>query len=301
MKAWALRIAISLVGLVVLLVVIVTALYAYLSSQTNGEILSGGEKRRFLLHVPANYDPSTPAPLVISLHGAYLYPGFQMRLTHWNVLADIQGFIVVYPKAAGLPGVWRMTPEAELEIEVQFFSDLIDKLSESYNIDASRIYANGFSNGAAMTFMLSCTLPDRIAAFGMVATPVVPWEWCPRDEPAPLIAIHGTEDPFAPYEGGENFLTTEPLLSMREWASRAAQRNACKLESSTAEPEAIIDVRRYTDCADNAVVELHTIRGAGHVWPGGMTFPGSFAGSNSASMDATEQLWQFFSEHRVAP
>ena len=31
------------------------------------------------------------------------------------------------------------------------------------NIDRKRIYANGLSNGGGMSFVLSCTLADRIA------------------------------------------------------------------------------------------------------------------------------------------
>ena len=52
--------------------------------------------------------------------------------------------------------------------DVRFISELIDKLEAAYNIDPARIYANGFSNGGGMAFVLSCTLSDRIAAVGMV-------------------------------------------------------------------------------------------------------------------------------------
>ena len=129
----------------------------------------------------------------MSLHGAYLWPGFQRRLSLWNEVADAQGFIVAYPAALGFPRLWRgQAPGPELAREVRFFADLIDELSVRFNIDSTRIYANGYSNGAAMTFMLSCTLADRIAAFGMVATAVVPWDWCEDRRPIPMIAFHGT-------------------------------------------------------------------------------------------------------------
>lgn len=42
-------------------------------------------------------------------------------------------------------------------------------LETSYDIDRRRIYANGMSNGGGMTFVLSCTLSDRIAAVGPVS------------------------------------------------------------------------------------------------------------------------------------
>ena len=55
---------------------------------------------------------------------------------------------------------------------------LIEKLEASYNIDKTRIFANGMSNVGGMAFVLSCTLSDRIAAVGMVSAGLDPdWNW----------------------------------------------------------------------------------------------------------------------------
>jgi poly(3-hydroxybutyrate) depolymerase len=42
-------------------------------------------------------------------------------------------------------------------------------LEAEYNIDSTRIYADGMSIGGGMAFALSCRLSDRIAAVGAVA------------------------------------------------------------------------------------------------------------------------------------
>src|SRR5256886_17323628 len=63
-------------------------------------------------------------------------------------------------------GTWT---EAGLMRDVRFISELIDTLEAAYNIDPTRIYANGLSAGGGMAFVLSCTLSDRIAAGGLVA------------------------------------------------------------------------------------------------------------------------------------
>lgn len=297
MRTLVLRCVAVLAGLIVTLLLFLVLAYAYLSTRTNGELTSLNENRSYLLYVPDSYDPTTPTPLVISLHGAFLYPRFQMRLTKWNELADQEGFIVVYPKAAGVPGQWRMMAGDELSTEVRFFSDLIDDLSMTYNIDPDRIYANGFSNGAAMTNMLACNLPDRIAAFGMVATPVTPWEWCEDSRPAPIIAIHGAKDPFSLYEGGENFLTTEPLPSIHDWISWWAERNRCNSGPVYSEPRETVEVMQYSDCSQGASVMLYSLMEAGHIWPGGMRFPGNSAGPNSDRIDGTRVMWSFFQNH----
>src|SRR6185503_8680433 len=78
-----------------------TATYYSLYYQTNGSLVVDGKERQYLLHVSKKYDRSKPAPLVISLHGAMNWPGFQRDTTRWNGLADEQGFLVVYPAGTG--------------------------------------------------------------------------------------------------------------------------------------------------------------------------------------------------------
>src|SRR5947209_15439212 len=98
-------------------------------------------------------------------------------------------------------GTWT---EAGLMRDVRFISELIDTLRAAYNIDPTRIYANGLSIGGGMAFVLSCTLSDRIAAVGMVAAAQsLPSSWCTDHRPVPMIAFHGTADPIVPYQGGD--------------------------------------------------------------------------------------------------
>src|SRR5439155_18562429 len=172
--------ALALIGLPVVIVPI-EAFSFYSANRDNGSFVSSGEKREYLLYVPRSYDRSKPTALVISMHGAGLWGASQRDISRWNDLADREGFIVVYPSGVGGKGVrvWRAEPGDDLTKDVRFISDLIDTLSASYNIDSTRIYANGLSNGGGMSFALSCTLSDRIAAVGMVASAqTLPWTWC---------------------------------------------------------------------------------------------------------------------------
>lgn len=297
MAKWILRILAVCAGIICLLTVLVVSAYFYLSTRTNGELVSGNNKRTFLFYVPESYDPSSPTPLIISLHGAFLYPRFQKKITQWNDLADEEGFIVVYPKASGFPPLWGMEPGEKLTTELQFFSDLIDWFADEYTIDENRVYVNGFSNGAAMTSMLACTMADRIAAFGLVATPVAPQDWCQSPDPAPIIAVHGTSDPYSLYYGGENFLTDDPLPALEDWIKMWADINQCNPVPEWSETAADVQITSYTACMDGASVRAITIENAGHVWPGGMEFPGNFAGPNSDSINTTEVMWEFFQQH----
>jgi len=100
------RVLLIVIGLPTALVL--TA-FAYLSlvDRTSGTIVSSGQKREYLLHVPRSYDPAKPTPLVISMHALALWPAAQMEMSHWNKVADEHGFIVVYPSGTGVVKIWR--------------------------------------------------------------------------------------------------------------------------------------------------------------------------------------------------
>ena len=282
-----------------LLVALVEAVSFHVRNLNNGSIVSSGEKREYLLYVPKSYDSTTPTPLVISMHGGWGWPVMQRDLSKWNRLAESRGFIVAYP--SGLERVWRVVHRGPgLEKDVRFISDLIDALEKAYNIDPTRIYANGLSNGGGMAFVLSCTLSDRIAAVGMVAAAqMLPWSWCTDRRPVPMISFHGTADRVVPYEGGTSWVWDGSFPDVSEWAANWARRNQCGPDTVESAVAADVTRRDYTDCADDAAVVLFTIQGGGHTWPGGEPLPEWFVGPTSRSVDATRQMWAFFQEHRL--
>ncbi len=291
-----------IVGLPVLLVLIVVGSVSLLN-RTNGAIVSSGEKREYLLYVPRSYDRARPTPLVISMHGAMNWPAFQMRISQWNRAADANGFIVVYPSGTGTgPKTWFMegarTPSRMPD--VRFIADLIDTLEAAYNIDSTRIYANGLSNGGGMAFVLSCTLSHRIAAIGAVsAAQSLPWSWCADSTPMPMIAFHGTADRIVPYDGGKVWMAPEPFPGVAAWVANWAQRNHCGPTPSQSVVAPDVIRIEYTSCADDAAVVLYTIQGEGHQWPGGKPIPAWLVGPPSNTIDATSLMWAFFREHRL--
>ncbi len=298
--------AVVVVGLP-LVVILIAIVWISVLDRTNGTIVSSGETREYLLHVPDSYDPAEPTPLVISLHAGATWPAHQMNLSHWNRLADENGFIVVYP--SGTPvlfdvvRIWRTTPEDVMK-DVQFISALIDTLEAAYNIDPARIYANGMSMGGGMAFALSCALSERIAAVGVVAAAQsLSFSWCPDTRAVPVIAFHGAADPIVPYDGGplgDPFNPVKPVYpAVRDFVASWAERNRCA--TSPVESAVASDVMRleYPDCTDGAAVLLYTVSGAGHIWPGGKPLPEWRVGPNSNSIDATSQMWAFFREHRL--
>jgi polyhydroxybutyrate depolymerase len=282
--------------------VLLDAVSFKVSNRSNGSFVSEGRTREYVLYVPQSYDRATPTPLVISMHGAGGWPVQQRDLSGWNRLAEAQGFIVVYPSgAAGFgPRIWHVDRGAGLMRDVKFIAALIDTLEAAYNIDPTRVYANGISNGGGMTFVLSCTLSNRIAAFGMVAAAqTLPWSWCADRRAVPMIGFHGTADPDIPYNGGSSWMAPDSFPNVLTWTKNWSRRNRCAANPIGSRVASDVTRLEYTACADDATVVLYTVQGGGHTWPGGERMPEWFVGPTSRSIDATSLMWGFFREHRL--
>ena len=149
--------------------------------------------------------------------------------------------------------------------DIRFISDLIDALDADYNIDRTRIYANGYSSGGAMANLLACRLADRFAAIGTVATAHLSFDVCGDLQPLPLIAFHGTADSQVPFEGGTSVMSgDEPWDSVRSWTAGWAQRNGCGRTPDESAIAADVTRLEYSDCESGAIVVLYTVEDGGH-------------------------------------
>lgn len=280
----------------------VEAVRYFVVNRSTHTIVSAGLTREYIVYVPPTYDSSKPTPLVISLHGAIMWPAVHQDTSQWNRVADREGFIVAYP--SGLTGDgprhWEATPGSDESRDVTFIGDLIDSLQRTYNIDPARIYANGLSNGGGMSFVLSCRMSDRIAAVGLVASAqLLPWNSCADDRPVPMINFHGTAD-LAPYHGGKSWVAPQTLPSQPVWTANWARRNRCGPTPIESRITADVTRTEYPHCARNATAVLYTIEGGGHTWPGGGELPEWFVGTTTHTIDASSVMWEFFKAHPLS-
>src|SRR5262245_2466422 len=134
----------------------------------------GGTVRQYILHVPQGYDGTTSLPLVFVLHGFGGSAGSMVKLTGMDAKADLEHFFVAYLQGTVGPGGgpgWNsgITPETGITVDdVAFVRDLLEQLEGQLSVDAKRVYAAGFSNGAFMCHRLGAELPDILAGVAMV-------------------------------------------------------------------------------------------------------------------------------------
>ncbi len=231
------------------------------------QIESGGQPRRYLLHVPATYNPEEPSALVLVFHGAGIGAERFAGYSRFSSMADREGFLIVYPE--GIDEVWNPSPGSR---DVQFVSDLIDHLQMRCRVDPNRIYASGHSNGGGMVDRLACELADRIAAIGTISGAYQSSRNCSPARPVPVFAIHGTADTIIPYEG------------IPAWASAWAERNGCDPEPVEIPHNVLIGEKKWSNCRDGADVVLYTIVDLGHDWTHDL-------------INFGQTIWDFFEQH----
>jgi len=142
-------------------------------------VIADGIEDEWYVYVPDSYDPSKKTPLVISLHGGMMTGWGQAVYTSWTLVAERDGFIVVFPNAShnrfwqvqwgtwevdkpspgsmeGEPPGVKGSPENVSENhDIKFILGLIDLMKRTYNIDEGRIFMQGMSMGNMMTSLFA--------------------------------------------------------------------------------------------------------------------------------------------------
>jgi polyhydroxybutyrate depolymerase len=264
---------------------------------------AGGVTRRYFLYLPSTWHRGRPAPLVLVFHGGGGRASGIAPHTGFSRLAEREGFAVAYPQ--GLNGRWNDgRGYAATHDDVGFVRALLDTLGRELSIDPRRVYATGISNGAMFAYRLACDLPGVFAAVAPVAgaMPADLAPGCAHTQPVSVLAFQGTADPLMPYFGGGVARRRGRVLSAERSIAFWATTSGCAAAPvTTDEPDRATDgtrVRRtaYGTCREGRSVELYTIEGGGHTWPGGPPVGGS-VGRVTREIDATPVIWAFFAGH----
>ena len=180
-------------------------------------IAVNGISRKFLVYRPTGL--TTVNAVVIVLHGGGgLGLGVSEIGVHplsvFRTVADNEKFLVVYPEGSldiqGNPG-WNDCRSDDISgsqgDDITFLKQLNTKLISELNINSSKIYLTGTSNGALMTYSYAFQFPETIMAIAISSgnLPQFPETGlCTNGStlPLPILITHGTSDPAMPANGG---------------------------------------------------------------------------------------------------
>ncbi len=275
------------------------------AGRQSGSLSVDGEQRTYTLYTPSTHNLMDPLPLVVALHGG-LGSGDQFAgTTGFDAVAEADRFLTVYPDA--IDGTWNdgrnegpNGPEAN---DVDFIAALIEEISRTRTVNLDRVYVTGISNGGFMTGRLACDRPELFAGFAIVASSLEETinETCPIQNPGSVLIIHGTADRLIPYRGGED-PGGNPILSVADATQFWVQANGCSrfgrsrwLSNTDRRDGTRIVETIYRNC-DQYPVQLLTIWGGGHTWPGGKGQPQFLVGTTSQDINGSQAVWDFFKD-----
>ena len=224
-------------------------------------------------------------PVIIDFHGGAGTAEVQYITSNFVDIADREGILVIYPQADVRAGsVWNTLHSEEGNKvagvdDFGFIAAIIESFDSNPNIDTSRIYVSGYSNGAAMAYQIACHLNNDIAGF-VVMSGLFPLEAeypCDITHETPGIIINGTSDYERPMTGIEGY-----ALPVREAASWWAIQNGSTQESTIQDR----NIERTTyETPSGTQIQLFLVEGGGHDW---FTF-------DVDDVPMNEFIWEFLS------
>ncbi|HEU65299.1 MAG TPA: hypothetical protein ENN57_01370 [Chloroflexi bacterium] len=281
-----------------------------------GVLKHGGYNRTYTYYIPSSYDDSQAIPLLFSFHGLGSNATAQIYLTKFTALAERERFIAVFPNstvleeednpcAANLPelhgsniqwnvgGNWSLQYCAGVD-DVGFIAELIALFKSEYNIDETRIYATGMSNGAMFAYYLALKLPGVFAGIAAVASPMTVNMF--EEEvisPLTVIVMKGTGDPVIPYEGSGWISSVDDTINFWIEANQVSTEPVVDAWGPTVADSTRIVRYVYSEGVNEAEVILYKIEDGGHTWPGGPQYADTeLIGRVSTHINASALIWK---------
>ena len=236
-------------------------------------IVHGDLMRVYLMYIPESYSENTPAPVMLVFHGNGGNMDSFMVYADMRPLAESEGFILIYPQGSVLDGEsthWNpLLPSEGNKSDVDdlgFVETLLDTVSVNINVDETRVYATGYSNGAGFVYGLACYLSAKIAAVvpvsGLMYLEMT--DNCNAVHPTSVAVFNGTEDFIRPYDGYPGyFMPVEDAVGY--WTGHNELTSPATFDSFSTDG---LTVERsvYSDGTNGASVSLFKVIGGGHVW-----------------------------------
>lgn len=270
-----------------------------------------GLTRKYLVYVPNGADG--PLPLVLAFHGGSGKPIQMERYGRFNGLAEKEKFVVAYPEA--VDGNWndgRGVPFIRAQREdiddVKFVRMVIDDIGRQCQLDNSRVFATGISNGAFISHRLAAQASDVITAAAPVVggmAPSIAESFAPK-HPISLLVIQGDVDPLVPINGGyvgfRGGRRRGELVPTKVAVAKYLKANGITGEPSVktlddADPNdgTTTEATTYPAGRGGAKVQLYVVKNGGHTWPGRRPYlPEQLIGKTSQDFDASQVIWEFF-------
>ena len=173
----------------------------------NGQLLPAGlhqlglaTQRDGLLYVPQGYSPLQPPALVLMLHGAG--GNAANGILPFQSYADGRRMLLLAPDSRDT--TWDALENGGYTFDITYITKALQFVFDRYRVDRSRIFIEGFSDGASYAYALGLSngnLFSRIVAFSPGFIPPTQRQGKPR-----VFDSHGTNDTVLPVDSSRSIV-----------------------------------------------------------------------------------------------
>jgi poly(hydroxyalkanoate) depolymerase family esterase len=285
--------------------------------------------RDYRLYVPDGIPRDRPAPLVVMLHGCKQDPDSFATGTRMNLLADRQGFLVLYPRQSTRQNperCWNWFDAASQRGwgEAAIIAGMVDDVAKRHRVDRRRVYVAGLSAGGAMASILASCHSERFAAAAIHSgvpykAATTPWTALSALEkgggtpPAeagrdawkcsgsssramPVLVFQGESDDRVHPVNADQIV--DAFAQMNDLADDGKDNDSVSARASVAHAETVPGGRSYLvreySAAGRLLIMEYRVEGMGHAWSGGDE---SQPYNDRFGPDASTLIWEFFSRY----
>ena len=227
--------------------------------------------RFYYIYTPTNLDSNESIPVLFAFHGYGSSAMRHLNYTNYFPLADSNNFIVIYPQGATtatLSTHWNVggwTSKSTID-DLDFVETIIGLIKDKIQIDETRIYSSGMSNGGYMGYHLACNLSNKFAAIVSVTGSMTndTYNDCNPTHPTPILQIHGLLDFVVPNDWNSGSKSIPDVIDF--WVNY----NSCSSDPETViryDDYSLIVYETYTSCLNDVNVKLILHPEMGHDWP----------------------------------
>ncbi len=221
-----------------------------------------GAMRELYIVLPGDYNDSQEYPIVFFFHGLGGSREWGRQVLG-NLIQD-NDFIGV--SAQGIQNSWNAGSGGvpSTEDDVGFVIEIIQKLLTTTNIDESRIYTMGYSNGGALSYRLARDTDKFAAISSMSASHFEGLTIPPGASRTSVLHIHGEDDAMVPYNGGQSnslpIVFESAMTTVTQWAAF----NGLSIEPEIDRSEEKIIIYRFESENNPYDVVLYTLEETTH-------------------------------------
>jgi poly(3-hydroxybutyrate) depolymerase len=234
--------------------------------------------REYIVHIPPMVDPNTAMPVMFVYHGAGGKGADMQQATGFDIVADWDHVITVYPTGQAGNAPWNVGRNvcppgnfvSTTADDVAYLDAMLNDIENDQCLDRGRVFVTGFSMGGYMSNQLGCQL-GRARLRAVAPHSGGTYSGDCEGGALPVLLLHGDADSLINYNCG---------TSARDYW---IDRNGCSPQYDTWDITGG-QCRFYRGCPSDAPVVMCTFYGMDHTW----AYPPMWESSSLL-------IWSFFS------